>query len=605
MARAREISPYANRQLPNLITHQRGPVQNVRDPQFGARGDGVTDDTAAIQAALSAVPAGGGTVYIPRSASPYLVNAETSLWPGSNTILHIEKGATLKAIANDADVYAVIHINDADNVVVQGGGKIQGDSATHLMTAAGVVATTLASPALTGGETTVNIASATGWAASGNCVIVGNDGRYHLAVFSRSGTGLTLQTALPAGFAAAIGNAVYQASGEGGMGIRVENSTNVTIRDMELTECWGDGIYVTEFERSTNVGTKYVHILNCHCHHNRRQGLSIVGGRYITVLGGVYSYSQGAQPQHGIDIEPSASYECDDITIMGVQAIYNERDGIRVLGPNTARVTIADCRASENKQRGISIFYDGGHKVDGCTVYGNGIAGVASNDGIYIASDNTTLAANANEVLNCTVIGNDGHGIEVADGGAGAERTVIRGNTLRQNGGGIQVGAPRTAVTNNQIYDSGDYGVQVLSVNEAEVIGNIVVGADVVGIQLNGASYCSVHSNDVRQGNRHGIQLVGASHNNVQGNTCIQNGLDAAATYDNINLATNCDYNNVQGNLCRRETGAGNQSRYGINIQTTDCDNNLVTNNDLYNGGATLNLRDNGTGTVTTAGNRA
>jgi parallel beta-helix repeat protein len=266
-------------------------------------------------------------------------------------------------------------------------------------------------------------------------------------------------------------------------------------------------------------------------------------------------------------------------------------------------VTIENCRASENKQRGISIFYDGGHKIDGCTVYGNGLSGTASNDGIYIASDGTN-AANANEVLNCTILDNDGHGIEVSDGGAGAERTVIRGNTLRQNGGGIQVGAPRTAVTGNQVYDCGDYGVQVLAVDEAEVIGNIVVGADVVGIQLNDAHYCSVLSNDVRQGNRHGIQLAGASHNNVQGNTCIQNGLDANATYDNINLASNSDYNNVQGNLCRRDTGSGNQSRYGINVQTTDCDANVVTNNDLYNGGATNNLRDNGTGTVTAAGNR-
>jgi parallel beta-helix repeat protein len=570
---------------------------------LGALGDGTTDDTAIFQAVIDSLPAAGGTIYVPVSAAPYMINVATPIALRSNNIFYIERGATLKAITNNADTYAIIHVNDADNVIVEGGGKIQGDMTTHLQTAAGVVATTLASPALTGGETAANIADATGWAASGNCVIVEDDGSYHLAVFSRSGTALTLQTAVPIGFAAAVGNAVYQASGEGGIGIRVENSTNVTIRDMEITECWGDGIYVTEFERSTNLGTKYVNILNCHCHHNRRQGLSIVGGRYISVIGGIYSYSQGAQPQHGIDIEPSSTYECDDITIMGVQAIYNQRDGIRVLGPNTARVTIADCRASENAQRGISIFYDGGHKIDGCTVYGNGTSGVAANDGIVIASD-ATNAANANEVLNCTILDNDGHGVEVTDGGAGCDRTVIRGNTLRQNGGGIQIGAPRTAVVGNQVYDSGNYGIQVLAVDEAEIISNIIVGADLVGIQLNDAHYCSLSCNDVRQGNRHGIQLAGASHNNVQGNTCVQNGLDANATYDNINLASNSDYNNVQGNLCRRDTGSGNQSRYGVNVQTTDCDANVVTNNDLYNGGATNNLRDNGTGTVTAAGNR-
>lgn len=39
---------------------------NVKDPRYGATGDGVTDDTAAIVAAIAAVfAAGGGTVYFP------------------------------------------------------------------------------------------------------------------------------------------------------------------------------------------------------------------------------------------------------------------------------------------------------------------------------------------------------------------------------------------------------------------------------------------------------------------------------------------------------------------------------------------------------------
>ena len=42
-----------------------GVVFNVKHPKFGAVGDGVTDDAAAIQAALDALPASGGTVYFP------------------------------------------------------------------------------------------------------------------------------------------------------------------------------------------------------------------------------------------------------------------------------------------------------------------------------------------------------------------------------------------------------------------------------------------------------------------------------------------------------------------------------------------------------------
>lgn len=55
--------------------------------EFGARGDGVTDDTAAIQAALNAVDAaGGGSVYIPATSSFY--NLTSVLLIGSNTTLY-------------------------------------------------------------------------------------------------------------------------------------------------------------------------------------------------------------------------------------------------------------------------------------------------------------------------------------------------------------------------------------------------------------------------------------------------------------------------------------------------------------------------------------
>ena len=70
---------------------------NVRD--FGARGDGASKDTAAIQRAVDeALSSGGGRVVMP--AGVYLSG---TVWLRSGVELHLEKGATLKGSTDRAD----------------------------------------------------------------------------------------------------------------------------------------------------------------------------------------------------------------------------------------------------------------------------------------------------------------------------------------------------------------------------------------------------------------------------------------------------------------------------------------------------------------------
>ncbi|MDL2324922.1 glycoside hydrolase family 28 protein [Ruminococcaceae bacterium OttesenSCG-928-A16] len=76
----------------NFITPAESMVADVT--QFGAVGDGKTDCTSALQAAISAcLP--GGTVYVP--AGTYYTYP---LFLKSNTLLYLEKGATLLAGSN-------------------------------------------------------------------------------------------------------------------------------------------------------------------------------------------------------------------------------------------------------------------------------------------------------------------------------------------------------------------------------------------------------------------------------------------------------------------------------------------------------------------------
>jgi polygalacturonase len=70
----------------------RDPIINVKD--YGAKGDGTTDDTTAIENAIAAVPAAGGVVYFP--AGVYMVDPDTLIiGNGSNAANSTTHGIAL------------------------------------------------------------------------------------------------------------------------------------------------------------------------------------------------------------------------------------------------------------------------------------------------------------------------------------------------------------------------------------------------------------------------------------------------------------------------------------------------------------------------------
>ncbi|MBI1752402.1 MAG: right-handed parallel beta-helix repeat-containing protein [Acidobacteria bacterium] len=105
---------------------------NVRDAPYGAKGDGVADDTAAIQRAVDAVGGTGGTVLVPDGT--YLVNAVAQSSMGirlrSSMTFRMSQGAALKAIPNGSDNYAILALNRVSNVNVVGG-TLLGERSAH------------------------------------------------------------------------------------------------------------------------------------------------------------------------------------------------------------------------------------------------------------------------------------------------------------------------------------------------------------------------------------------------------------------------------------------------------------------------------------------
>lgn len=108
----------------------------VTPQMFGAIGDGVADDTDAIQSALNA----SSFVYIPDGV--YMINAtfegydsigNGGIKPKSGQTIILSLNATLKAITNSTSFYNIINLFDVKDVSIFGG-KIEGDREYHVGT---------------------------------------------------------------------------------------------------------------------------------------------------------------------------------------------------------------------------------------------------------------------------------------------------------------------------------------------------------------------------------------------------------------------------------------------------------------------------------------
>ena len=104
-------------------------VVNVKD--MGALGDGKTNDTASIQAAINKVGGTGGEVLVPDGT--YMIDALTSVNLKSNMTFSMTANAILKTIPNNKELFALLAVEDVSNVNIIGG-TLQGDRINHLGT---------------------------------------------------------------------------------------------------------------------------------------------------------------------------------------------------------------------------------------------------------------------------------------------------------------------------------------------------------------------------------------------------------------------------------------------------------------------------------------
>ncbi len=118
--------------------------------------------------------------------------------------------------------------------------------------------------------------------------------------------------------------------GEWGHGIQISGCTNVTIEDVEISHCWGDGIYLGYYAEQKKF-SKDVTITNCNLHHNRRNNLSLTDVSNVTIDHCKFNNANGTDPQYGIDIEPNENKACENVTIRNSEFKGNAKASMGII----------------------------------------------------------------------------------------------------------------------------------------------------------------------------------------------------------------------------------------------------------------------------------
>ncbi len=167
-------------------------------------------------------------------------------------------------------------------------------------------------------ETGIQLVSKMNLVMSSGAVIkaVGNSSRYYDIILVKE----ISQTAISGGRIIGERYEHTGTAGEWGHGIGVYDSSVITITDVDISECWGDGIYLgtnrTDADTNQEAGCGVISIQNCRLHDNRRNNMSVVCADYVTIDECSFEDAAGTDPEYGLDIETNYdSNPCEHITI--------------------------------------------------------------------------------------------------------------------------------------------------------------------------------------------------------------------------------------------------------------------------------------------------
>lgn len=462
-----------------------GPV-NVK--WFGAKGDGVNNDTVLCQAAIDYSVSIGADLYTPSGvymiSASHGVNEVPGSRPGRGLFIDgplrikLEIGSEFKLIPSDFVDPTLLIIRNTENVIIDGG-TWTGDRYTHLGTTGeggGLIIATCCSNVL--------VRNAFGRFAWGDGLGAYS---YPAKTVAESGLGYTSPptvTITGGGGSGAVATAILGDGTYGTLGtVHRFNVTNqglnyTTDPTVVLTGGGGSGATAKAIVSKDGkvVGItivnsqicKNITFENCRAVKNGRNNLTIGAIDGLTVNNCLFEAADRIAPKFGIDIEPDGNQEsARNILIENCTFKDNFVGGIALGGGNRCyRVTLRDCVFINN---GVGFSVSNSYEISFVNnrIYGGALA--SSGGGGFTNSTRCSFTRNFIDLDNKSLLGLAG---VIAT--ASSSKITFDANIIRRCNRGISLNdGSGFIVINNNISDLGRQAIyQSGIITQSQFIGN-------------------------------------------------------------------------------------------------------------------------------------